>query len=305
MINEEYNYNDVSEYLQSNIDLLIVGMPGKDERETFFYGKWNDLGKDILMLQRLDNEKLHYHYIQSKNIVENNVVDFCVGLPRLLKNKLKVNAKNVLVDLSSLDHVSIMTLTKQLLMQVSPRSLFASYIRPVQYVHQSGTVGFELSKKIQAVSAVPGFVRREREKQTLCAFLGFEGVRLKGILEAVQNIDKFLPIVAFPSGSPQWYNVTIWNNMDMLQTEAKDFAISKCVSEGVFEAVALLRKIIPQEDNVVLAPLGTRPHSMACAIFACEHNACRIVSDFAEENDERAIGISHIKVYHLSSFIKS
>ena len=304
MINEEYNYDDVSDYLENKIDLLIVGVPGNEEREKFFYEKWLGLGKDFLLLQRNDNTQIYCQVFSNKIKTYDVTVDLCVGLPRLLR-QLNVGAKNVLVDLSSLDHVSIMTLTKQLLTQVTPRSFFAAYIRPTSYIHQKGTVGYGLSEKIQAISAVPGFARRERDQQTLCAFLGFEGIRLKGVLETVQNIEKLLPIVAFPSGSPQWYNVTIWNNMDMLQNEAKDLAINKCISEGVFEAVNLLRKIVPQEDNVVLAPLGTRAHSMACAIYACEHQSCRIVYDFAVESDERAIGISHIKVYHLSSFIKN
>ena len=49
MINEEYNYDDVSDYLEDKIDLLIVGVPGKDEREKFFCEKWLDLGKDFLI----------------------------------------------------------------------------------------------------------------------------------------------------------------------------------------------------------------------------------------------------------------
>lgn len=304
MINEEYNYDDVSDYLEDKIDLLIIGAPGKEERERFFYEKWLDLGKDFLVLQRTDNTQVCCQVYSNKSKIRELTADLCVGLPRLLRD-LNVGSKNVLIDLSSLDHVSIMTLTKQLLTQITPRSLFATYIRPVGYSHQKGTVGYGLSDKIQAIAAVPGFARRERDQQTLCAFLGFEGIRLKGVLETVQNVEKLFPVVAFPSGSPQWYNVTIWNNMDMLQNEAKDLAINKCFSEGVFEAVNLLRKIVPQEDNVVLAPLGTRAHSMACAIYACEHQSCRIVYDFVVESEERAIGISHIKVYHLSSFIKN
>ena len=304
MINEEYNYDDVSSYLEDNIDLLIIGVPGNEERERFFCEKWFALGKDFLMLHRTDNTQVKCQLFKNKIKIRELTVDLCVALPRLLR-ELSVGSKNVMVDLSSLDHVLIMTLTKQLLTQVTPRSFFATYIRPLGYVHQKGTVGYGLSEKIQAISAVPGFARRERDHQTLCAFLGFEGIRLKGVLETVQNIEKLLPVVAFPSGSPQWYNVTIWNNMDMLQNEVKDLAINKCFSEGIFEAVNLLRNIVPQEDNVVLAPLGTRAHSMACAIYACEHQSCRIVYDFAVESDERAIGISHIKVYHLSSFIKN
>ena len=135
--------------------------------------------------------------------------------------------------------------------------------------------------------------------------MGFEGVRLKGILETVHSFEKLIPIVAFPSGTPQWYNVTMWNSMDILQSEGKNLSVYKCYSESIFDAVNLLDKVICQDETVVLAPLGTRPHSMACAIFACLHEATRILYDFVIESDHRAIGISEITIYHLTSFIKN
>lgn len=231
-------------------------------------------------------------------------LDLCVGLPRLLKN-INISNKNILLDMSSLDNVLIMFLTKQLLTKVNPNSFFASYIRPKKYSSESGNVGYNLCQQIGAVDAVPGFTKRETNNQTLCAFLGFEGVRLKGVLETVQSFEKLIPIVAFPSGTPQWYNVTMWNIMDILQSEGKNLSMHKCGSESVFEAVDLLNNIIAQDETVILAPLGTRPHSMACAIYACLHEATRILYDFVVESEHRAIDISDITIYHLSSFIKS
>ena len=121
----------------------------------------------------------------------------------------------------------------------------------------------------------------------------------------MHSFEKLIPIVAFPSGTPQWYNVTMWNSMDILQSEGKNLSVHKCYSESIFEAVSLLNRIIAQDETVVLAPLGTRPHSMACAIFACHHEATRILYDFVVESNHRAIGVADITIYHLSSFIKS
>lgn len=304
MIKEEYNYNDVEDYLLSCVDLLISGYPRGEERSSFFYNKWFTLRKDILLIKIGENETASFQYIHEQKVVFEQQIDLCMGLPRVLK-MLNVTDRNILIDLSSLNHILIMFLTKQLITNVTPRSLFAAYIRPLQYRSQSGTVGYDLSEQIHAVEAVPGFAKRESENQQLCAFLGFEGIRLKNVLETMHSIDKLMPIVAFPSGAPQWYNVTVWNSMDILQSESTNISIYKCMSESVYDAVKLLREIVAQEDKVVLAPLGTRPHSMACAIFACEHQATRIIYDFVVENENRAIGISDITVYHLSPFIQS
>lgn len=67
----------------------------------------------------------------------------------------------------------------------------------------------------------------------------------------------------------------------------------------------LLRNLhITPDERAVLAPLGTRPHSMACALFACKHPHTRIIYDYAVECQRRAIGIAEIKVYHLTMFLE-
>lgn len=304
MIKEEYSYCDIKDFLWDTIDLVIVGYPNSEERSCFFHDQWYNGDKEILMLKKESNQRVIFRVIKSKKIVCEDIADLCVGIPRLLK-ALMVTQKNVLLDMSSLDNVLIMFLTKQLLTKVTPRTFFASYIRPQSYSHQSGDIGFELSEQVQAIEAVPGFAKRESENQTLCAFIGFEGIRLNGVLETVHSLDRLIPIVAFPSGTPHWYNVTMWNSMDVLQSVTTNLSVYKCFSESVFDAVDLLNETITQDETVVLAPLGTRPHSMACAIFACQHQATRIIYDFVIESDNRAIGISDITIYHLSSFIKS
>ncbi len=303
MIKEEYAFSDIADYLYKEIDLLIVGYPTNEERSVFFKEEWNALGGDVLLVKREDAECVRYCYMRNNRVICEQIVDLCIGMPRVLR-AIKTDERSVLLDMSSLDNVLIMFFTKQLLTKVTPRALFASYIRPESYINQSGDVGSALSEQLLAVEAVPGFAKRENKKQTLCAFLGFEGIRLKSVLETIHVFDRLIPIVAFPSGSPEWYNVTMWNSMDVIQSEARNLSVYKCFSESVFDAVELLNETISQYETVVLAPLGTRVHSMACAIFACQHQATRIVYDFAIEHDHRAIGIAEIRVYHLSSFIQ-
>ncbi|MBQ0015061.1 MAG: hypothetical protein KBS82_07065 [Oscillospiraceae bacterium] len=303
MIKEEYTFSHIESYLLENIDLLITGFPKTEERSYYFSNLWSSKNKNILFV-KLEKDNCVTCLLVKDGLECKTTCELCVGLPKILK-QIGIPDSNVLLDISSLDNVLIMFLTKQLLTKVTPNSFFASYIRPLQYLSESENVGYELCQQIGAVNAVPGFAKRESENQTLCAFLGFDGVRLKGIMETVQVFEKIIPIVAFPSGSPQWYNVTMLNSMDVLQSEGKNLSVYKCYSESVFEAVNLLNKIITQDETVVLAPLGTRPHSMACAIFASQHESTRILYDFVIENDNRAIGISDITIYHLSSFIKS
>lgn len=303
MVKEEYRFNDVADYLDQNIDLLIAGNPRQDERSHFFIERWMKMQKDILILEVDQALRLNYNFIHGSQSYSGEV-DLCYETTVLFQQHLNIERKRILLDLTSLNHVLIMFLAKQLIQKTVPRGLFAAYIRPERYNVQPDLLGSALSDRIQAVEAVPGFTKRESKNQTLCAFLGFEGIRLNNILEAVHDVDRFIPVVAFPSGNPHWYKITVWNTMDILQSEYTNSVLCKCLSESVFDAVALLEKNVGPGDKVVLAPLGTRPHSLACAIFACNHANARIVYDFVIEQEHRAIGISNITIYHLSSFLQ-
>ncbi len=302
MVREEYEFIDIGEYLYNTNDLLIVGNPNSEERSSFFYRNWMDRNKDILLFCHSQSDNIIYKYFSKGSFQESQTVDLSIGIPRILKD-LSVGQKNIILDLSSLDHVLIMYLTKLLVCQIVPKTFFATYIRPEQYHYQSGNIDFSLCDQVSGIKSVPGFAKRDKNIQTLCSFVGFEGVRLKSIFEVVHNVQKFIPIVAFPSGEPQWYNVTMWNGMDVFQSDIQNITLQKCFSESIFEAVDLLRSCLSLDEKIVLAPLGTRPHSMASAIFACNHPNTRIIYDYVVEREQRAKGIAHILVYHLSSFL--
>lgn len=309
-IKEEYAFYDMEDYLKENIDLLIAGFPGEDERSKFFYDKWNGYKKTIFCIKSISNGKIEVNirkYTPASFLDTPYTVDLIACLKSILKN-LPIKSLNVLIDLSSLEHEIIIYLTKLLLKELSPASLFATYIRPRYYTNVGNTlveVGSSLSEQILGIRSVAGFARTEKPSQTLCSFIGFEACRLRNILEYVNDIDKVIPVVAFPAGDLQWYNTTMWNSLDILQSECDDNEIHKCFSESIFSAYFLMEEYLNDETNIVLAPLGTRAHSMACAIYASRHNHARIIYDYAIENKRRAEGIANITVYHLSSFLNS
>ena len=125
MIKEEYSFHHIEDYLYDNIDLLIAGVPCNDERSNFFSNLWTSKNKDILFLSLENNKTVIFRLICNNTVKIEQKCDLCVGLPRLLKN-IGVSDKDILLDMSSLDNVLIMFLTKQLLSKVTPNSLFAS-----------------------------------------------------------------------------------------------------------------------------------------------------------------------------------
>ena len=304
MISEEYAYKDVQTYLKDNIDVLITGGFYKDERSTFFDVDWKEWDKTKIQICFVEATNYIICKRYEKNIcVFEDAGDVTLFLPRFL-SALKLQTKNVLVDITGLHHVIIMILSKVLIRQEKPKAFFAAYVRPQRYMGQNEDFSKTLTSKILGVRAVPGFIKREKGNQLLYSFVGFEGIRLSNVVENLNGVEKVIPIVAFPVGSPHWFNIAMWNSRDLLGDTDVDFTIQKCFSESVFEAVQLLKDIVPKTENIVLAPLGTRPHSMAAAIFACQNSNVRLVHDYAIEAENRTEGISDVIVYHLSAFVE-
>ena len=303
MIREEYFFKDIECYLDKKVDLVITGLASEEDRSHFFFDKWCYTNKMILILESVDlNDKIKAKLYRNGTVLRETTEDLLGGIPRLLK-EIDISKRVVLMDLSGLSNVVIMILTKQLLIDCVPKDFFAAYIRPITYCNSEDTIGVGLSCKVNSVGSVPGFVRRESDNQILCAFVGFEGIRLTAVLETIQKVNRIIPIVAFPSGTLDWYNISMWNIMDVLQNETDNLTINKCLSESLFDAVNLLYELVEPNEKVVLAPLGTRVHSMACAVYACKNNNARIVYDFVTEKKNRAVGIADIVVYHMAMFI--
>lgn len=305
MIREEYDYKDIEDYLISSETVLIAGCPTQEERSIFFSDKWKKNNQEIVFLNKPNNQ---FGNIDAKFLNKNGeeikkTVNLRSHLLSWLK-QLNLASKIIILDLSSLDNVLIMYLAKIMVNDLKPRLLFATYIRPEKYIQQSGDIGFDLCDQVSPVAVVPGFAKRMTTSPLLYAFIGFDGIRLKNIIESENNIQNIVPIVPFPQDAPNWYRTTIWNSMEILNS-FDDISIRKCLSDSVFEAFDLLCDTVPKDKEIILVPLGTRPHSLACALYANTHPHAKVIYDYVTENEHRAIGIATTTVYHLSAFIKT
>jgi hypothetical protein len=305
MVKQEYAFDDISNYLLSSVDLLIAGEIYDESRCKYFFELWKIYKKPILILKTNEQNILHCSYLDEEKNVSDKDGDVSILLPRMLSN-LSVSRKCVLVDITSLDHISIMALTHVLIKQTKPKKFFASYISPLKYLGDKNDYFNNLSFKIsEEFMSVPGFARIEKPSESVCAFIGFEGSRFKNMMEFIKDEKKIFPIISFPSNNPYWFNIAIWDSMDTIKSFLSENITYKCSAESIFDAVNLLERIFDVNENIVLIPLGTRPHSMSCAIFASQHKNVRIVYDYAIENTKRSEGIANKNIYNLTNFIET
>jgi hypothetical protein len=302
VIKEEYSYKDISTYLKSSIDLLIVGNINIEERRSFFYNEFKDIISSVLFLEREKGNKLNSTLLTNNIEHKYQCDDISILLPIILQENSIVN-KNVLLDITSLDHVTIMTIFNILINKVRPKKLFAGYVCPMRYKGSKENYLFTLTSELEGIMTIPGLARIEKPSESVCVFLGFEGGRFQRIIELINETKNIYPIFSLPLINLNWMKISMWNSLDILKGHSSNSIIHKCSAESIFDALQLLDEISRIADNTVLVPLGTRPHSAGCAIFASTKKNTRIIYDYAVETHNRSEGIGNITIYNLTKLI--
>lgn len=151
---------------------------------------------------------------------------------------------------------------------------------------------------------IPGMAARNKSNEVIVPFLGFDGDRLNNILEGM-DYDEVCPIIGFPSDNPYWQFESLRNCMLVLKHTASEQKIRKCKANSVFDALQTLDGILTDHPsrNFVLIPLGTRPHSAACAIFASRCQNVRIIYDYAQERPVCSRGVRSATIYNVSQYL--
>ncbi|KXY34995.1 hypothetical protein [Bacillus sp. FSL K6-0067] len=303
MIKEEFEWEEIESHIKDNLTIAFVG-PSYDERSSFFPEKFKSWKCKMIELSASNDSRS----IEIK-IIENNITigkyknDFITGIRQILK-RVYTDFELVIMDLSSLQHSVLMYLSSVFISEYKPMKLFATYAEPLNY-NKKANGDFALNEEYLGLRAVPGLARRSREKPIkLTTFLGFDGHRLIKILEETQQIKTVIPVIGFPSFQPNWQSKSLKNSMRVIEyTDSKD-DVHKCGANSVFEALNLIERLKPKNDvTYALAPLGTRPHSLACAIYATRYTNTLLLYDHPIETSPRSNGILNCKCYHLTSLI--
>lgn len=306
-VREELEWEEIRPFLEENVTVTIVG-PSKDDRSAFFPRLWSGWKCRLLELGATSDCK----FITIKSYINGTIesshtVELIPGLRSFLSS-IRSQMRVVCIDISSLQHVVLMFLCKLLTQEIKPAKLFASYAQPIDYVSKNYLGDYLLSEELLGLQPVPGYTRRIRGTHIrLLAFLGFEGDRLAKLIEEMDNVQIVIPVIGFPAFRPGWQARSLRNCMRAIQRTEAVGSIHKCNATSVFSAYETIVRFRPKnnEEIYALAPLGTRPHSMACAIYAAKHQECLIRYDFPIEANPRSTGILRCIGYHLSTFIST
>lgn len=227
--------------------------------------------------------------------------------------ELDIDNKNILIDITSLKHPFLFFFLLLLKKNFKPNKLYITYTEPEKYIQEAKEESiakkFDLTEKFCAVNSLPGFARisNHNKEKILIALMGFEGNRFSKAFEDVNPSDrKTYAIVGFPSFQPSWqYYVYSQNQYAINQSKAFN-SIKRSTANEPFGVYNLLKKIKNknQDFELVIAPIGTKPHSLGACMFAIDNEDIQIYYDFPSYgNKTRTIGIGNSFLYNLTDYI--
>lgn len=185
------------------------------------------------------------------------------------------------------------------------------YVEPKEYqrdvtLDAPWTREFSLSSS-RRFEGVPGFVTDlsifENRPGRLVTFLGYEGARLVQAYEQLGGLTDWQKYAIFgiPGYAPGWEINALANNVATLDKH-KFESVQFCPASTVSGAYRLLDDIFGEAGGdapMIVAPLGTKPHGIATALFLIEHSRYQetsLVYDHPERSRNRS---QQVRRWHL------
>lgn len=310
MLKEEFPLDEIEPWLKAAVQLFFVGEEENPRVRWLVQRLVGGQGRLISLNHRPGPDTLDVTEtdlrtgMREKPLPCNLMTDF----PRLLDD-LSIREVTVCVDISGMQYPVMFLLFKLLTIELIPRQLFASYVMPERYNRAEYDGPFELSDEFLGIGSLPGFLRRASTQPAalLVAFLGFEGLRLPRVLDGLGPRPKrIIPVFGFPSFEAGWNILALEQNMAAIESNNLYGEIVTCEAASVYEAYRILEDAHrnASDGQILICPLGTRPHALASALYATTQPGVRILYDRPVEKRFRSLGVRTCRIYHLSRFCR-
>lgn len=227
-------------------------------------------------------------------------------------NEIGLNDKTILIDITSLKHPVLFYFMLVLKRNFTPKKLFVTYTEPEKYDKiktDDIESSFDLTERFCEVNSLPGFLRISdyTKERLLVASMGFEGARFNKAFGDINPASrKTYAIVGFPSFHPNWQYYVYSKNKAAIGLSKASKLLKRTTANEPFGVYNILKKIYEnnQEYEIIIAPLGTKPHSLGVTMFAIDHKDVILYYDFPAYGKKiRTIGVGKTVIYNLTDYI--
>jgi hypothetical protein len=217
-----------------------------------------------------------------------------------------VASPEIFLDITGLPHHVWAPLLRSALDQ--GRLVKAVYVEPEDYSRfvSPPTEGqiYDLSERISGLAPLPGFasIAAAEPDSIFIPLLGFEGTRLKYMVEQIQPIaDNIFPIVGIPGFRTEYPFESVWGNKVVLAESHAWHNMEYAPAHCPFSIFELLKQFSSFAASVTVAPIGTKPHALGAMLFKLANSAItEIAYDHPIRSKKRSVGAGRTFLYHIS-----
>ncbi|EGY53244.1 hypothetical protein [Neisseria shayeganii] len=289
---------DISSHLTKNIyDVVYICSDLYDHRDSWSRSYFNKIAKKIIEVKYNPND------IQIEIDSENfKIVDLC---------KYEIPSGKILIDSTSLSLVELIHLFQ--ICKIKNKQFDIIYVQPSEYKEIDQSVSsykidklYDLSDDGLGMQQVPPFVGPISNAYILVN-LGFEGHRIGSLINSdVFQIDeesKFYCFMGIPAFKFGWENEVISTNYAQLSKIKERITFYYSGANDPIKLYDLIESIYSSAEyerrNLCLVPLGTKPSTIAFALFAINHPRILLMYDFVKKKTSRSKGAELVHIWRV------
>lgn len=187
------------------------------------------------------------------------------------------------------------------------------YVEPEDYrrspdPHLLAKRDFELSGEIVGFRGIPGTTKmlNDRRAQKYVFFVGYEGARFRRAftdLEMLQGRSSNV-IFGIPAFKAGWEMDSIANNVPVMRDEHVS-SVYFCGADNPRAAVEILSTTydsLQPSETMFVAPIGTKPHGVATALFSAQRPEVGIIYDHPHRSPARSTSVGQWHLFSVADF---
>ena len=158
---------------------------------------------------------------------------------------------------------------------------------------------FELSERIIGYTPIPGSIASldevpadDADSRNVIFLLGFEGERIDRAIEDLPIDPRQCDVVfGVPGFRPGWEIHSFANNIRVMCDAGFAREPRFCPADNpraVFDMLTEIRQALPEGSQMLVAPIGTKPHGIGAALFTCEFREVGVLYDHPKKRQKRS-----------------